>query len=247
MTITIDGKPCVCEEGEYILDIAKRNGVAIPTLCHHDGLPGQGCCRVCIVEVETDGMRNIVAACVYPVGSECAVFTDSEVISRQRNMVLSMLRSAAPESDMIAALCKEYGAQEQERFDKKAGEKCILCGLCVKACESLGTGAIATVERGVAKAVSTPYGEPSIACVGCASCASVCPTGNIAVSDDGKTREIWGKTFDIIACGKCGRPVGTLQELWRSAIKAGAEDAPDLCDMCRKKAISDVMAAVYGK
>ena len=202
---------------------------------------------MCIVEVEIDGRRSIVTACVYPVRRECEVFTNSDKVSRQRNMVLSMLQSMAPESVEIRNLCEIYDAPEYDRFIKRNREKCILCGLCVKACESLGTGAIATVNRGVIKAVTTPYDKPSIVCVGCGSCATVCPTGAISVTDDGKTRTIWGKSFDISMCRRCDSPIGTLQELWRAAVKAGAEEAPDLCKKCRKKAITDVMAATYGK
>ncbi|MCL1920273.1 MAG: 4Fe-4S dicluster domain-containing protein [Kiritimatiellaeota bacterium] len=52
-----------------------------------------------------------------------------------------------------------------------------MCGLCARACESLGTGAIAAVGRGMDKGVSTPYSEPSAVCVGCGGCAAACPTG----------------------------------------------------------------------
>ena len=246
MTITIDGKACTCERGEYLLDIALRNGVAIPSLCHHSGLPGQGCCRVCMVELEANGRRSIVTACVYPVERECAVLTNSENVSRQRGMVLCLLRSLAPESEEIGRLCQEYGAPDYARFLKRAGGKCILCGLCVKACESLGTGAIATVSRGVDKAVATPYGEPSIACVGCASCAKVCPTGAITVTEAENKRVIWNKTYPVKACKGCGKPVGTVVELRRAVKKSGAK-MPDLCESCRKKAIADVMAATYAR
>lgn len=245
MTIIIDGKPCVCEAGEFLLDIAARNGISIPTLCHHEGLPGQGCCRICLVEVETGGRRSIVTACVYPVERECDVFTNSESVSLHRRMVLSMLRASAPESEEVARLCEEYGAPEYERFVNNPGEKCILCGLCVKACESLGTGAIWTMNRGVLKEVSTPYDEPSLVCVGCASCASTCPVGAIDVWQTEKTRTIWSKTFNLKACSKCGNIMGTQFELGRAAVKADA-DVPDLCEDCRKKKITDVFAATYG-
>jgi len=245
MTITIDGKPCACDPGEYLLDVASRNGIAIPTLCHHEGLRGRGCCRVCIVEVETGNRRRIVTACVYPVERECAVFTNNENISRQRGMVLCLLRSLAPESAEVARLCEEYGAPEYDRLLTKNGEKCILCGLCVKACESLGTGAIGTAYRGVLKAVATPFEEPSIACVGCASCAKVCPTGAIEVVEDDENRTIWKKSLPLKRCAGCGSALGTYMELWRAAAKMGAEPA-DFCDACKKKAISDVMAETYG-
>ena len=245
MTITIDKKLCDCEPGESILAIASRNGVTIPSLCNHEGLPGQGCCRVCIVEVEINGKRSIVTACVYPVEQECAVFTNSDNISRQRGMILSLLRSFAPDSDEIARLCDEYEAPEIARFAKSAEGKCILCGLCVKACESLGTGAIGTAGRGIGKNVTTPYDEPSAVCVGCASCAEVCPTGAIKVVEGDKERTIWNKTFPIKTCSNCGSKMGTYMEHWRASVKSGAE-APDLCDACRKKAIADVLAATYG-
>ena len=247
MTINIDNKPCTCEKGEYLLDIAARNGITIPTLCHHDGLSGQACCRVCIVEVEADGRRSMVTACVYPVERECSVFTENDNVKRQRRAVLGLLRARAPQSDEVARLCEEYSVPEYDRFEKNEDGKCILCALCVEACRSLGTGAIGTAGRGVGKEVTTPYDEPSLACVGCASCANVCPTGCIEVSETDNQRTIWNKTFPLIACKNCGAVMGTSMELWRAAMSAGAEEASELCELCRKKAITDVMAATYGK
>ena len=245
MTITIDGKQCVCEPGEYILDIAARNGIEIPTLCNHGGLTGQGCCRVCIVEVDVGGKRSIVTACIYPVEQECAVFTDNENVARQRGMVLSLLQALAPESSEVSQLCEVYGAPEHERFTVQDGNKCILCGLCVKACQSLGTGAISTIMRGIEKVVSTPYNEPSAVCVGCASCAAVCTTRAIEVEEKEQERTIWNKSFPIKMCENCGCPMGTYAELRRCAEKIGAE-FPKLCDSCKKKSIADVLVGVYG-
>ena len=248
MTVTIDGKPCVCEPGEYLLQIALRNGIIIPTLCHHDGLPGQASCRACIVEVEANGRRDIVTACVYPVETECKVYTNSESISEQRRMIFAMLRSLAPESLEIAQLCKDYGAPSYDRFiHNQDSGKCILCGSCVRACESLGTGAIAMAKRGTSKTVATPYDEPSLVCVGCASCAAVCPTGSIEVTEADGQRRIWNKVFPIVTCKGCGAEMGTMMELWRATKKAGADKSPELCESCRKKAIADVMAATYGR
>ena len=246
MIITIDSMPCACEPGEFLLEVAARNGITIPTLCRHDGLSGQGCCRVCIVEIEVDGRRNIVTACIFPVESECSVYTNSENIGSQRRMILSLLRSLAPESDDVARLCEEYKAPLIERFEKKESGKCILCGLCVKACESLGTGAIATMGRGALKIVATPYGEPSVACVGCASCAAVCPTGAISVMETGSERTIWEKKLPLKPCKSCGDIMGTHMEHWRAATALGAE-IPTICEKCRKKTAASVMAATYGK
>ena len=67
MKIIIDGKTCEAQAGQYILEIASQNGIEIPALCHHDALPGQACCRLCIVEIEKDSWRSVVVSCVYPV------------------------------------------------------------------------------------------------------------------------------------------------------------------------------------
>ena len=200
MTITINGVPCQCEKGELLLQVARRNGFPIPTLCHHDAIAGQGCCRLCIVEVEERGRRRIVVSCLFPVEHECAVYTDSEKVRRQRGMILRLLERRAPESPEIQALCREYGAPEIQRFVKVDGSKCVLCGLCVKACGELGVGAISTVNRGVTKEIATPYHEPSSVCIGCGSCASVCPTGAIEVTETAESRRIWGKTFPLVRC-----------------------------------------------
>jgi NADH dehydrogenase/NADH:ubiquinone oxidoreductase subunit G len=68
MKIIIDGKICAAEPGQFLLEAARRNGIDIPSLCHHDALPGRGCCRLCIVELEDPaGNRSVDISCIYPV------------------------------------------------------------------------------------------------------------------------------------------------------------------------------------
>ena len=245
MTITINGIPCACEKGEFLLQVARRNGIDIPTLCHHDAIEGQGCCRLCIVEVVERGRGKIVVSCVYPVEQECQVYTDSEKVRRQRGMILRLLEKRAPERPEIRALCEKYGAPEIDRFVKVDGGKCVLCGLCVKACGELSVGAISTVNRGLTNEIATPYHEPSGVCVGCGSCASVCPTGAIDIEETEDTRTIWGKTFKLVRCARCGRVIGTPEEIAYAAEKAGQE--PDqLCGDCRRAVMADVLAQTYG-
>jgi len=59
-------------------------------------------------------------------------------------------------------------------------EKCILCGLCVQACEQLAdVGALGFDGRGFNTAVKPAFGLPlpETGCVGCGQCVSLCPTG----------------------------------------------------------------------
>ncbi|MDO9481850.1 MAG: 2Fe-2S iron-sulfur cluster-binding protein, partial [Hydrogenophaga sp.] len=47
----LNGQPAEAAPGESILKVAQRVGVAIPHLCHTDGLRSPGNCRACVVEI----------------------------------------------------------------------------------------------------------------------------------------------------------------------------------------------------
>ena len=44
-----------------MLDVARREGIDIPALCHQEGMAAWGACRLCMVEVE--GLDKLQAAC----------------------------------------------------------------------------------------------------------------------------------------------------------------------------------------
>lgn len=244
MRITIDGKSCECEAGEFLRDVAARNGIEIPTLCHHEGLSAQGCCRVCLVEVEEGSRSKIVVSCVYPVERELTAYTDSEAARENRALVLGLLKARAPDSPEVSALHKRYGGVDFGRFQKGKDEKCVLCGLCARACEELGAGAITTAGRGVDKAVKTPFDE-ALDCIGCASCAQICPTKAIAVRETADTREIWGRTFALAYCEACGKVMGTAEEIAHAQARGEVEPSA-LCADCRRKKISETLADTFG-
>jgi len=246
MIIKINGKECTCEKGEYLLDVCRRNGFIIPTLCRHYALEeGTGSCRLCIVEVSERGRKKVVVSCVYPITSEIEVETDSEKIRRERGLILTLLQKRAPESEEIKALCQMYNAPTFDRFVQLDNEKCVMCGLCAKVCHELGAGAISTVNRGITKAVSTPYDDPSETCIGCGACAYVCPTRAIDIVEDKDSRTIWGKTFEIVHCEKCGAPIGTREQIEDAAKRSGNE-FEGLCDNCLRERMAKVMAEDFG-
>lgn len=246
INLTIDGVACTCEHGEFLYDVAKRNGIDIPVLCRSDAFDDhRACCRICIVEVEIRGRTKIVTSCVYPVEQDCIVRTNTERIREERAVVMALLIKRAPDSEKMQTMAKKLGAEAGfDRLVTLDGEKCILCGLCVQACDSLGTGAISTVDRGTEKRVDTPYSDPSLDCIGCLSCANVCPTDAISYTQTDTERTIWNRAFRLVRCPSCGRMMGTEEAVAAAAEKAHVE-TPQLCDECRKKAIADSMARTY--
>ena len=148
--------------------------------------------------------------------------TESERVCKDRGMVLALLRKRAPDSQRIAALCRIYKAPELPRLSAADAGKCILCGLCVRACTELSVGAISTVNRGVLKEKAIPIAETA------------------------DTRVIWDKTFQLVHCAQCGSVIGTREELEMAAKRSGQE-LEALCDRCRKAATAQILANVYGK
>lgn len=235
MKVVIDDKTCEAEYGEYILAVAKRNGIDIPTLCHSDALPGLGSCRLCIVELVEAQKTKVVASCIYPITRELEIRTDSYKIIRMRKTIMKLLLSRDPENEYLNRIARQYGLQPL-KLPKLSGkaEACILCGLCVKACEEMGANAISTAGRGTSKKISTPYDEPSAVCVGCGSCAAVCPTEAIEIEDKNGTRTIWGRTFELVKCERCGQYFAPKVYIEFMERKLGEKLEGDYCSSCRK-------------
>ncbi|MGC9361982.1 MAG: 2Fe-2S iron-sulfur cluster-binding protein, partial [Candidatus Syntrophosphaera sp.] len=84
--VTLNGKKVQAEPGITILELARRNGIDIPTLCHDDELKPYGSCWVCAVEVK--GRRGFVTSCGTVVTPGMEITTDSEDIRAARKMAL---------------------------------------------------------------------------------------------------------------------------------------------------------------
>jgi heterodisulfide reductase subunit A len=90
-----------------------------------------------------------------------------------------MLLARCPNVPVIKDLADQYGIKEP-RF-KTEDDDCILCGLCTRICERMGSGAISLTGRGVEFKVDTPFHVQSDVCMACGACAFVCPTGHISL------------------------------------------------------------------
>ncbi len=181
ITFKLNGKEVQGEEGQYILDVAGKCGVHIPTLCHHEALEPAGMCRLCTVELYDGSKTRFVTACNYPIWEGMEVFTDTEEVRKGRKLLIELLVARCPDVPVLKGLAKEYDIEEP-RF-KKEWDDCILCGLCVRICERMGNSAISLTGRGPGMKVDTPFNLQTDVCMGCGACAFVCPTGHIKLED----------------------------------------------------------------
>ena len=253
MNFTIDDKKVTAKEGQFLLQVARENGIGIPTLCDHKGVEPWGGCRLCLVEItreDWDGWSTLVTSCLYPVKDGLIVKTNSPKVREARAVVLDLLMARCPEVEKLKQLGRIYGVKETSFvLNKNSSERCILCGICVRVCDAVGARAISTIGRGVVKEISVPLAEEDLSsCVGCLSCAHSCPTEAIPFEADDEHRKIWNITFEIAHCPKCGKAMGTPQQLKHFAEQSGlGESYFELCEDCTNKVAADKYASVILK
>ncbi|MFZ7132680.1 MAG: formate dehydrogenase subunit alpha [Eubacteriales bacterium] len=236
--ITMDGQQIEVSDNSTILDVAKKLGKDIPTLCHHESLNmiDGASCRMCLVDVE--GMRNLVPSCTMPVNDGMVIHTNNEKVIQARKTVLELLISKHPLDCMtcdkagdckLQDYCFKYDVKDssynnEKIFNKKLDQsnefyyydpnKCILCGKCVRVCSQLqGVGAIGLSERGYDTHVAVPFEQriTDSTCVSCGNCVSQCPVGALVPKRKEKFRN-WEVTKTKTTCAYCG--VGCQMELW---------------------------------
>lgn len=213
LIVNLNGKELEANAGETILQLAKRNNIHIPTLCHHADLCLSGVCRVCVVE--TEGQRLLQTACNTPVANKMVIHTNSQKVRKARKMIIELLLAEhvgdcqACRRNLnceLQTLASEYGVEEV-RFGKshekrveienntpivRDNDKCVLCRRCVNVCDEIqGVEAIKPVNRGKDTSIGCLYGLSldETNCVFCGQCINRCPTG--ALTEKDSTQDVW--------------------------------------------------------
>jgi bidirectional [NiFe] hydrogenase diaphorase subunit len=203
--IVIDGRKVKAKEDSTILENAQELNIEIPTLCYHKDLSSFGACRLCTVEVKTNGKWQLATSCNTPVEHGMEIRTNSDKVQQSRKLAAELLYYRYPTTEAVREIARKLAVQAPE--EKGEGHDCILCGLCVRTCrEIVGVSALAYQDRGYGRDIDEPRIEfnPNV-CIGCGSCAYVCPTGYVQMESIGDKRIIWNKVFKMIACTVCGR------------------------------------------
>lgn len=187
VNLVIDGKKVAIGKDKTLLDVAKKAGIKIPTLCHHEKLLPYGACRLCMVEIVRGNRSRMVASCAYQVEEGLEVKTDSPKVLKIRKLMIELLQAIAPTMPGLRRLAEVHNV-EGSRFNKKVSV-CILCGLCARYCAEVknkkparsrlsGSGSVGFIGRGIERRLNwVPDSTYKEHCAGCFECFSICPTG----------------------------------------------------------------------
>lgn len=150
VNIILNGEHIVASKGEYVLNVAKKNNVEIPTLCNDPRLDPFSSCFVCVVEVEK--MRGLQPACSTRVMDGMVINTDNEKVRNSRKSALDLIMSnhyadcEAPCTHTCPAnvdvqgyisLIEKKLYNEAVALIKKDNPLPAICGrVCVRPCEA---------------------------------------------------------------------------------------------------------------
>lgn len=236
ISLTIDEQPFEAEDGMTVFEVAKKNGIRIPTLCYHAALRPSGACRVCAVEAESrTGRQMVMLSCVLKAKDGMVVRTQSAAVERARTQAFRKLLTLAPQAQKIRDLAAAYGVDIGPQPDG-----CIRCRLCIRVCkEIVGPGALEMVQRNGHDFVAPIEGQ----CIGCGTCANLCPTGAIRLEDRENVRtitirdEVIGR-HPLQRCEGCGSLFATPKFLdhihQRVLPHPDVKEHHDYCPTCTK-------------
>ncbi len=167
ITVEINGIKCKAQEGEFLLNIARREDIFIPAICYQTQCSPTLACRLCIVEA--DDKR--VYACNAKAKDGMVVKTNSDEIAVERKTIMQVYDVNHP---LQCGVCDQSGDCELQNYtlymdvDKQdyaisdtfrpirdwglmkydAG-LCIVCEKCVTVCKDMiGDAVLKTVPRG---------------------------------------------------------------------------------------------------
>ncbi|WP_457567351.1 NADH-dependent [FeFe] hydrogenase, group A6 [Desulfurobacterium sp.] len=206
VTIKINGTDYTVESGQTILEVCKKLGIYIPTLCFMEGVSEGGHCGLCVVEVK--GARAFQRACVTEVRDGMEIETNTPAVREVRKTVFEMILA---DHRVECPVCKRDETCEIRKVAKYLGipdfkidslyadgeiddfiisrdpAKCVKCQRCVNVCGLIsGVGVYGFFGKGHEATVAPPesLSISDTPCVVCGQCVVKCPTGALTEMDD---------------------------------------------------------------
>jgi iron-only hydrogenase group A len=185
---------------ETVLQVAKKHGLFIPTLCYHPDFPVKGNCRLCLVEVVNNKKRQIVSSCSTPAEIGMEVFLDTPKVNRLRKINLELIFAEHIEKCAtcklrfncpLLTLVKKYRVKINRFPDRKTdrpgfefgpavvhdASQCIDCRLCLDACNKLQKLDCLTLHgHGVNQEIKATKNP----CTFCGQCVTHCPVDSFS-------------------------------------------------------------------
>ena len=212
MKAYINEREIAFEQGETILQAAKRNGIFIPSLCHYHALDHKpGTCRVCVVEcTDAEGNTALITSCNTPMQEGMKINTRSSRVRQAQKLQVELVFA---DHDQNCVACARHGDCELQTLGEHVGlssnrfsprlshdrplddtmrgmvrdmSKCIRCLRCVEVCRKVQGVAALTVDgtgTGAHVGVGMAPSQDISACIQCGQCTIVCPTGALAERD----------------------------------------------------------------
>lgn len=238
---TINNQPVTALKGETILQVARKAGFYIPTMCYIEKTTPCASCRLCVVE--TDKTDGLILSCQTPPTEGLAVIIDSERLQTERTNIMRMYDVNHP---LECGVCDksgacdlqnktlEFGVSSQHFSAKEQHRKiehwglinydpslCILCEKCVHVCnEIIGDDAI-TLQFGGYKSAVIPKNSDKLDCTFCGECIAVCPVGALVSSDFQYSANAWELTQVPATCAHCSAGCSLTYEVKHDSIANG--------------------------
>jgi formate hydrogenlyase subunit 6/NADH:ubiquinone oxidoreductase subunit I len=207
--------------------------------------------------VEAEGPcieKTVLASCSMPVADGLMVETASERIRKLRQDVMGLMLSGTEITRRLKTIASRSGIPKK-RSPRGKKDPCILCGLCVHACaeviraRALAFDAAASDRHRVAERIVFDAQR----CIGCGTCAALCPVDAIRMRDRGRQRDIilYGKRvsrFTLRTCAHCGKPYTTEEHLNFVASRIEGDAAGivgDACPECARSRFSVALTGVF--
>jgi len=223
-TLFINDEEVTVSAGTSILEACREHGADVPYFCYHPELSVAANCRMCLVEVE--GWNKPAASCCTPVGEGMKVTTQSEDLSKDREMMMEYLLIHHP---LDCPVCDQGGACKLQDYTVEHGAKhgrytevkravvdhdlgpfvstcmtrCIHCTRCVRfADEVAGTGDMGVLNRADHMRIEGIV-EDALESELSGNLSDICPVGALLDKPSHDITRPWEVTRHKSTCTQC--------------------------------------------